>query len=379
MCWQPGTAQPLTPYTFTHYNMTKGLVSNEIRSVVQDRTGYLWIASNNGLQRYDGVHFKTFQHRDGDTKSLPVNFIWQLLIDDDDNLWVLTSDSQLGLFDKNKFTYTPVPVKVQRQASLWANKSLLKDEAGNLFYLLHGNELLAFDKKKKEFSPAASFIPLKPEWRVTGMAQQPGTKKYWLGLQSGGVAIYNQATGQLSYPGNNTAHERAVDSLAGFHGLAQFLFDSKARLWSVTWEGGSIPLTVRYSTQGRKRNVETYEFASVLKAYHEVHDFMEQKDGSIWVRGALVLGKFNEATNRFDFLPSDSRSGLGIVYDQVTGLYEDREKNIWVATGNYGMYRCNPSQQFFNNVQHMNKLSKKLGSGGVMSFVELKNGDILAG
>jgi ligand-binding sensor domain-containing protein len=88
--------------------MTNGLVSNEIKSVVQDRTGYLWIASSNGLQRFDGVHYKTFLHVDGDPTTIPVNNIEQLLVDNDDNLWILsTMDKQASLIKGGLF----IPVR----------------------------------------------------------------------------------------------------------------------------------------------------------------------------------------------------------------------------------------------------------------------------
>ncbi|HEU4903586.1 MAG TPA: two-component regulator propeller domain-containing protein, partial [Flavisolibacter sp.] len=261
--------------------MSNGLVSNEIRSVVQDRTGYLWIASNNGLQRYDGMHYKTFQHRDDDPNSLPMNFIWQLLMDDDDNLWVLTAYGQVGLFDKKLFTYTPISVHVQHPASLWAMKFLLKDGAGNIFFLLHANELLLFDRQKKQFRPANDFLGLQPDWKITSFAQQPGTKKYWLALAGGGVAICNKQTGRTSYPGNNAEHEPAVDSLQRFHNMAHFLFDSKGRLWAENWDAGPFPQIILYDGKSNGQKVKTYEFLSTLKTYNEIHGFAEQKNGQL--------------------------------------------------------------------------------------------------
>lgn len=355
------------------------MVSNEIRSVVQDRTGYLWIASNNGLQRYDGMHYKTFQHRDDDPSSLPMNFIWQLLMDDDDNLWVLTAYGQVGLFDKKLFTYTPVPVNVEHPASLWSMKFLRKDEAGNIFYLLYGHELLLFDREKKQFRPASDFLGLKPEWKITSIVQQPGTKKYWLALSSGGIAICNKQTGRTSYPGNNAEHEPAVDNLQRYRNMAHFLFDSKGRLWAENWDAGPFPQIILYDGKSPGQKVKTYEFLSTLKTYNEIHGFAEQKNGQLWTYGSIVLGQYDEGEKKFNLLPSDSRSGLGIIYDRVTAVFEDREKNVWVATGNNGLYRCNPSQQYFSNIFHLNKRTQNLGKGSIMSFIELKNGDVLAG
>ena len=102
-------AQVSSPFSFTHYSMVNGLASNEVTSIVQDRTGYLWISSNNGLQRFDGVQYKNFRHRNVEPKSLPSNIIAQVYVDKEDNLWVLSSFGDIGIFDKSSFTYKPDP------------------------------------------------------------------------------------------------------------------------------------------------------------------------------------------------------------------------------------------------------------------------------
>ena len=358
--------------------MPNGLLSNEIRGVTQDRTGYLWIASNNGLQRFDGVHYKTFQHREGDSRSIPVNFLIQVLIDNDDRLWLLFNDGQVGLFDKSKFIYTPVQVRPQRPGSLWAVKRLLKDAWGHLFYLMEGAEVLTYDKIKNEFSTAANFFPLKKEWSISGFAQQPGTQKYWIGLQSGGLAIFNRQTGKLSYPGNNVEKEPAVDSLQMLPSMINFLFDSKGRFWCASWITGYFPHLIQYDPAG-PRKVERYEILSRLKSYHEVEGYLEESNGRIWVYGTGVFGYFDEEKNNITLVPSDDRSGLGVVYDHIFTLFEDRERNLWGTTGSYGMYRFNPSQQYFQNVAHISQDHGQTGTGSVLSFTETKDGNILVG
>jgi streptogramin lyase len=60
-------------------------------------------------------------------------------------------------------------------------------------------------------------------------------------------------------------------------------------------------------------------------------------------------------------------------------MYEDREKNLWVATRHNGMYRFNPSLQYFLNIAHQHPLNDKQGEGSIMSFIETKNSDLLTG
>lgn len=376
---QKGAAQPAAPFAFSHFSMSKGLLSNEVRSIVQDRTGYLWLATNNGLQRFDGVHFKTFQRRDKQPGSLPDNFILQLLIDKEDNLWLLFGNGQIGLFDKSKFTYTPVPVRVKRPSSLWSIKQLMQDEAGNVMFTMESAEFVTYDKNKKEFSPEANFIPIKEGWYVSALAQEPGTQKYWIGMHGGGLAIYNHKTRKLSYAGNNVEKEPAVDSLQLKAGPLHYHFDKKGRLWTVSWLNGSYPSIIQYNPKSTGKKVQIFEVLPKLQSYHEIDNFFEEQNGRIWIHGNNIFAFFDEAKKDFTLLPSDSRSGLGIVYDHIPALFQDREKNIWAATINQGMYRFNPSQHYFTGVTHMSKITGQAGTGSILSFIELRNGDILAG
>src|SRR5436190_12743453 len=93
----PAVAQPPKQYTFTHYSTATGLQSNQINSVAQDGTGYIWFATTEGLVRFDGTRYKTFQHNDRDPFSLPSNALLQLLLDKENNLWVLTINGKAGI------------------------------------------------------------------------------------------------------------------------------------------------------------------------------------------------------------------------------------------------------------------------------------------
>ena len=67
--------QPLQQFIFTHLGPRDGLSSDEVMAVQQDKKGFLWIATMNGLQRYDGQRFITFYHRAGDPNSILNNSV----------------------------------------------------------------------------------------------------------------------------------------------------------------------------------------------------------------------------------------------------------------------------------------------------------------
>lgn len=377
----PVAAQVASPFSFTHYSMKDGLASNEVTGIAQDKTGFLWISSNNGLQRFDGVQFKHFRHRDDDPASIPNNLITQVYVDKEDNLWLLSAKGQVGTFDKNTFAFKQVMVKARRADLLMsAEKQLIADEFGNLFLLLRGVEVILFDRKKGAFDHTSTFLPFLPQWvGITSLSQQPGTQKYWLGLQGGGIAIFNRKSGNLSYAGHNVEEETAVEAFGTDISFTFSRFDRQGRVWFEHWRKDQGPYALQYDPRRKKNPIIEFNFYEALKTYHEVHGFLEDSDGRIWMKGAQLLALFNEEEGRFNIIPNDYRNEQGIQYEQVLHLFEDREKNIWVATRHHGMYRCNPSAQYFLNVLHRHPLYEKQGAGSIMSFAELNNGDILSG
>src|SRR5215472_9410275 len=75
-------------YAFTHFSTNNGLVSNSVFNIAQDKQGYIWLATVDGLQRYDGNRFLTFRHSGANPHSIPADFIVQLTEDKDGNLWI---------------------------------------------------------------------------------------------------------------------------------------------------------------------------------------------------------------------------------------------------------------------------------------------------
>src|SRR5688572_20248101 len=77
-------------FSYKHYTVKDGLVSSTIYNAVQDKTGFIWLASNQGVSRYDGHTFKNFTKEDG----LPDNEIIKLYVDKHNNIWFI---SMLGI------------------------------------------------------------------------------------------------------------------------------------------------------------------------------------------------------------------------------------------------------------------------------------------
>lgn len=371
-------AQETLNYTFTHYNTSSGLLSNQVNTAVQDEQGYIWTGSVDGLQRFDGIRYKTFRHRKNDNTTIPSNPIIQLLIDSSKNLWVLLAEGRIGIFSTKNFRFREAPVIAlnKNAATETSVKKVILDSKGDIFLLLGGHEILVYDESKHAFVSAHKRFKIPEGWNIGDFAQQPGTGKYWFTTKNGTIAIFNNTTNNLSTAYNNIDNEKIIDQFKGRISPYVYFFDSKNRVWFLNW-GPGFPYIYCYDLKKNDLYFPATELHSYLKSYYEVHGFLEQKDGSIWIRGLQVLARFNETTKTFDFVNNGYTSERSIAYEHVRGLTEDRENNIWVATNNNGLYRFNPAQHVFQNISHINRVTDKTGRGGVLASIEMKDGTIL--
>ncbi len=369
-------AQPVRKYAFTHYGQAQGLSSNEALCTVQDKDGFIWIGTSNGLQRYDGVRFLTFKQQKDNPSSIPGNYIQQLLIDKKGNLWLMADGKRVGIFDTRWFTFREVSIRPEKEHHLHGQKKIVEDEQGNMMMVIASVQLLTYNEKANDFSAAHNFIPIHEEWGIVDIYQLPGTAKYIIGTHTG-MIVYNSLTKKINRSGNNPDNELLVQRFGHLKSAGHFMTDNSGRLWFDIWI--DFPRIYAYDTRKDETVLANYDFLAATGGYHEVHGFLQQKDSSIWVVGLGVFARFLEKEKKFQMVYNGYENEQSIAYAKVGHLTEDREGNLWVATSNNGLYRFNPAEQFFTNTRHLHRQSGKPGDGSVMSFAYAKNGTILAG
>ncbi|MEO5996552.1 MAG: two-component regulator propeller domain-containing protein [Chitinophagaceae bacterium] len=376
-----GKTQRTRHYFFTHYTTTSGLISYQINSTVQDEDGYIWIGTNDGLQRYDGVRFKTFHYRENDSTTLPSNLISQLLMDKDQNLWVLTANGKAGIFNTKSFKFSRVTIRCKNESFFLSNapsKRLIMDESGNIFLLVPGSEVITYIKTARAFVPTNNFPGLKLNFKIKGFAQEPGTQKYWMCADELGLVVYNNASEQLSYAGNNAGKEKIIDQLGDTGEITNIYFDKSGRLWFINTVG-DIPSISCYDMRKQQMVISNYHFNIQSIGFHQVRSFFEQKDGTIWVIGQQIFARFLEKEKQFEQVYNGYESEHGIDYISISSLMEDRELNMWACTANNGIFRYNPAKDFFSNSRYLSHITKQQGGGAPVSFMQDKDESILFG
>jgi signal transduction histidine kinase/ligand-binding sensor domain-containing protein len=336
-------------YGIENWQVEQGLPQNSVTSIAQTPDGYLWLGTFNGLVRFDGVQFKTFD--EANTPALGSSEIAQLEVDDEGALWIMTSAPGLVRMAGGRFTALPKeePLPVLANSQLLHDpfdRLLLVDRQGEL-YQVHGRHLRPLDRldrlrtnsepclltanSKSEtrvvrhgkpswfFSPTAAVAsggsdaprPLGVHINAVATSQAGG---YWLAATTG---VYRLHQGHLS--------ERVAPLPAGLSGLHYLREDGRGNLWAGRWNKGVYRLDAQGSWQ---------EFsAGKGLADNYVNCLYRDREGSLWVgTGQGGLHRFRPHAIR----TYDTMGGAGS--NVVTSVTQDRQGRMWFGVNGTGLH-----------------------------------------
>lgn len=92
----------------TYLSVSDGVASSAVNAVIQDKTGLLWLATENGIQNYDGYRFRSFRHETDNPNSLLHNMCWGITEDSNRNIWIGT-DNGISRYDRKTNTFKNYP------------------------------------------------------------------------------------------------------------------------------------------------------------------------------------------------------------------------------------------------------------------------------
>jgi len=282
-----------------------GLTDVRVRAMVQTPDSHLWLATNQGLARYDGEAFTFFTSKDG----LLVNSLSALTVDHLGQLWIGTLGG-LCVYRGETFThFTTEDGLIDNEI-----RSLLEDRAGRLWI---GTSRGARVYDGKDFTHFTTEHGLRHNEILTLMEDRLG--RMWLGTAYGGVSVYD---------GETFASLGAKEGLASDR-VRALLEDRSGRIWIGTRDSGvSLYDGTEFTNYTAKDGL----------ADNVVSSLLEDDSGRVWIGGTWKgLSVFHDG--KFSVYASESGSG------GVRTFLEDREGNLWWGTDS-GLIRYDKALTF---------------------------------
>jgi ligand-binding sensor domain-containing protein/signal transduction histidine kinase len=349
ICQQPAS------YFYSRIGKVNGLAADAAYCVEQDKEGYLWIGTENGLQRYDGVRFVTFRHLVNDASSLSANSVESMYYDSKGRLWLRLGATNLGYFNTQTFKFTPVKLIVP--SSVRNNGALRFKEAsdGRISIRVLQYGLVTFNPQLNEFSVEHNLVQRK-NYIPEDIVEDGKSGKYWV-TGKNGVELFDSYTMRFISADSNQVLKKLNQIIRenNAYGPIDPERDGQGRLWTHIWINKEHVGGPDVYCFDPKLNTWTSYKQSIDKSspgYHVIDGILKQRSGDIWVYGTSAFAKLNASKNEFENVLNESLRLHGIDVETIFRLYEDKEQNIWIASTN-GLYFFNPGNHIFNHIANV--------------------------
>lgn len=325
----PATSQTI----FINIGEEKGLSSLQITDLFQDKYGFVWVGTPNGLNRFDGYGCTQYFSLPGDTTSLGSSYISPhgFAEDASGNLWVATYRGGLSYFNRETERFTRYRMQKDRPKSLSMDKlfAIEPDRKGGLWIATAGRGINYFDPRTREFRvwDADEKRPgLLMGSTMTGSLKLDNKGWLWVGTNKG-VCRFDPAVETFEYfpflPGRGR-------SLSDWF-VTTIMEDSRGRIWLGTahglnrWDADKGIFVKYFFTRTPPEKEPGYDY---------ILDMLEDGDGRFWLGTNGGLLRFDPVTGtheRFVNMPDDPFS---IYKGPVNTILKDRNGNIWFGTSN---------------------------------------------
>ena len=311
---------------FRHLTIDDGLSQDIVTSIVQDDRGFMWIGTEDGLNRYDGVSVKVYKHDPRNPNSLSSNFINRLLVDHRGHLWVSTG-SGLDLFDIAADTLQHISLLGQPTSA--TDLCRAPDSA-----IWIGTSRGLFRHSDTSFTRAT--LDGSPFTRMVWGMRFEGNR-LWL-VDSTGLHRYATQREHLT----PVSLPPAFRALSG-RSISEVLRDKKKQLWAMTSNGlfrfDSTLATVEHYSGKPDRNA--------VLGDRGIRNGIEDTQGTLWFGTMSGLEMYNASLDSFTHFESDPASPSGFLGNRVYSFCIDRTGILWIGTYRGGINLYSPAREKF--------------------------------
>lgn len=360
-----------TPLHFDQLTISNGLSHNTIYCILQDQNGYIWIGTQNGLNKYDGYTFEVYQSSEikKNTEGFKGKSISALFEDRSANLWVGTKKQGINFKAKKNDRF----VNLQSDSAFFSIKgieisSFFEDKSDNIWITTVGAGVLKYNPKtgiSKIFNHKNSHLTSDVVFDL--VEDKYGT--IWVATAGGGL---NYLTADDKF---KTSHAMLPNN-PNMSGYQKKLLLDDEYLWLGTQGTGLYKMNLK------DKNYIRFEKGEGKRAIssNAVMDLLIIDDEKLFIAtDGNGLNIYDKNTQEISFYGLQSTGQAALNSNALLCMLEDRTGNIWIGTYNGGISIYKPNKTWFDfyvpNLSGNNDLSHH----SILSILQSKNGEILVG
>lgn len=345
-----------TQFHFRHYNIENGVSSNNISTLFQDQKGYIWIGTENGLNRFDGNQFTLYQKNNPLYSNFHANSINTICETTDKELW-LGTDNGVFIYNQVKDTFTPFVKQTSDKTSItsWITH-IIQDKAGNIWIATHKQGIFLFNTQTDKLTQ----FEIPQNDNIVTRILNDEQNNIWL---SGPYQLckLNKV--------NNTFETYAIEEKTESIYSMALWEDSSNHIWIGTWDKGLWKL------DPRTKQVEKYLTGEKGKGILHIHSILEYSPELLLIGSDDGLTIFNPVTQE-SFLYDNYRDNEKSLSDKfIYPILKDREGGVWIGTYYNGINYLPPYCGQFNGYSESSDIPY-FNSRIISRFCEGENGNI---
>jgi ligand-binding sensor domain-containing protein len=316
--------------TFKRYSVSDGLSDNYVRCVFIDSKGFLWVGTEEGLNRFDGEEFIAYKRNNAARYNICGNIVTDIIEDADGSLWIATRDG--GICRLNPETGEVFSPKLLNTAG-----STPQTFVHSIEFSSEGNLVVGTDKGIYVSKDRINFYEIKNGFR-TSYDLEVHNNKIVVATVSGSIATID-----------NDSLIKLVETPKGFpfpgHSINDIYVDSENRCWIAAWDN----FLHEYSaSQERLLDYNFMNVKAIDYSGEEMRRITQVSKNKLWlVLKSGTIWEFDTNTHKSAPIAITSRENGRLFGRTITSLLTDDLGRIWVGTDN-GLHMYNPNTSMFN-------------------------------
>ncbi len=350
---------------FQRIALEQGLSQETVISAYQDKEGFMWFGTQEGLNRFDGYHFKVFTHSARQPHSLASDWVYTINEAPNGDLWVGTLNG-ISVFDKSteRFTHHTHDANNPNTISDNVVRVIFKDSQG-ILWIGTDKGLDRFNEETNDFTRYELGVDRDVNSIRVNAIVEDIAGFLWVGTGKGGLYRFDTSKESLALVPSKLAE------LTGFENtrVRSLLIDAQQRLWVGTYEEGVSVIELG----SQPSNDKTYgiwqpsEFNDTV-----VNHIYEDNNKAIWLATQNGLYQWRPENEAFDLIQHEIDNIYSLSTNRVNYLYQDRGGVFWVATFS-GLNKWNTATAKFDHIRVNTNKSQSLSNSNTNTFFDAGN------